>query len=219
MDRFFGLDSPVMRALSLVADLVILNLLWLICCIPVVTIGASTTAMYAVALKLAAGQDGYVLRRFFRAFKQNFKQATVIHLITGVLILILFADYTFYLKGFQVPKPLLVLVFATGILLAAFLSWVYPVLSRFDNSVKNTCKNAGLMAVAHLPFTLLILALNLVCPLLFGLYTALFFKWLIVWILCGGSVIAYLNSFALNHCFKRYIPEEILEKEQADLAE
>ena len=215
MNRFFSLDSPIMRALSIVADLVFLNLLWLVCCIPVVTIGASTTAMYTVALKLAKGDDGYVVRRFFKAFKQNFKQATIINLVVCVFAAIIAVDYYIYTHGGVVPAPMLILLMVVTLLLVIFLSWVYPVLAQFDNTIKNTCKNAFAMSIVHLPFTVIITVMNLVCPVLFLFFTEMFVKWMIAWILLGGSAIAYVNSFALNHCFKRYIPQEILDEEES----
>ncbi|MDO5411359.1 MAG: YesL family protein [Lachnospiraceae bacterium] len=216
MERFLGLDSPIMRALSMVADLVILNLLWLICCIPVVTIGASTTAMYTVALKLAKGQDGYVFKRFMKAFKLNFKQATIIHLIVCAFAAILGLDYYIYKNGGLIPKPMLILITAVGIAGIIFASWVYPILAQFDNSIKNTIKNAFAMAIVHFPVTIVIVVLNLVSPAIFLFFTGFFVRWMILWILAGGSAIAYLNAFALNMCFKRYIPKEILEKEKED---
>ena len=90
MGRLFNLDSPLMSGLSKVADLIWLNILAFIFCIPVVTIGASITALNYVALKMVRNEDGYVTRAFFKSFKQNFKQATIIWLIMllifGVII-------------------------------------------------------------------------------------------------------------------------------------
>ncbi len=214
MERFLGIDSPVMRALSIAADLAVLNLLWLVCCIPLVTIGASTTAMYSVALKLAKGDDGYVCRRFFRAFKQNFKQATVIHVVACVFAAIFAADFFIYTHGGTVPQFFLILLLAAALLAAIFLSWVYPILAQFENSLWNLCKNAWAMAIVHLPFTVILLAVNLISPVFILCYTEWFVKGMVVWILFGGSAVAYLNSFALNHCFRRYIPKEILEEEE-----
>ena len=86
---FFNYDNPVWRFIGKFGDLIILNILWLVCSIPVITIGASTTAVYYVTLKLARDDDGYTIRSFFKSFKENFKQSTVIWLIllaVGVIL-------------------------------------------------------------------------------------------------------------------------------------
>lgn len=88
MGRIFDMDSPVMRFLGRLADLMILNLVTLLCCLPVVTIGASLTAMHYVLLKMVRNEESYIVRSFFKSFKENFKQATVIWLIILLLSLI-----------------------------------------------------------------------------------------------------------------------------------
>ena len=82
MGKLFSLDNPFWRSLNTVADMLILNLLYVACCLPVITVGAATSALYAVSMKLASkDEDIYVTRSFFRAFVSNFKQATLIWLI------------------------------------------------------------------------------------------------------------------------------------------
>lgn len=81
LSGFFNYDNPVWRFIGKFGDLIILNVLWFVCSIPIFTIGASTTAVYYVTLKLARNDDGYTIRSFFKSFKENFKQATIIWLI------------------------------------------------------------------------------------------------------------------------------------------
>ena len=78
---FFNYDNPVWRFIGKFWDVLVINFLWIICSIPIVTIGSSTTAMYYVTLKLARDEDGYTIQSFFKSFKENFKQATAIWLI------------------------------------------------------------------------------------------------------------------------------------------
>lgn len=89
MGRFFDLESPLMRVLNRVADLMILNLLMVVCCIPIITTGAAVTAMHYVLLKMVRGEEGYLIRGFFKSFKANFKQATLIWLIMLVVIAVI----------------------------------------------------------------------------------------------------------------------------------
>ena len=78
MGRLFEIDGKLFHAMSKIADLVTLNLLWLICCLPVVTIGASTSALYCVTLKMAGNEDTYVCSSFFHSLKENMKQSLII---------------------------------------------------------------------------------------------------------------------------------------------
>ena len=71
--NFFNLDSPFMRFLTKMADLIILNILYMICCIPIVTIGAASTALYTVSMKAVKNEESYIIRGYFKAFKENFK--------------------------------------------------------------------------------------------------------------------------------------------------
>ncbi len=93
MGKFFDIDSPFIQFLNRVADLMILNFLVMICCLPIFTIGASYTAMHYVLLKMVRKEEGYLIRGFFKSFKQNFKQATLIWL--GMLVLIAFFGVDF----------------------------------------------------------------------------------------------------------------------------
>ena len=81
MDKLFDLDNPFFRFISKLVDVIWLNILWLIFSIPMVTIGASTTAMFSVTMKMARDKEGYVFQGFWKAFKENFKQATIIWII------------------------------------------------------------------------------------------------------------------------------------------
>ena len=92
MGRLFSLDSPLFSFLSKVADLIILNILVMICCIPIVTVGASLTALHYVVLKMVRNEDSYIVRSYFKPFKQNFRQATVIWLIMLLIFAVLLGD-------------------------------------------------------------------------------------------------------------------------------
>ena len=113
MGGLFDLDSPVMRFLSKMADLIILNLLAFVCCLPIFTIGASMTALHYVLLKIVRNEEGYVVRGFFKAFKSNFKQATVIWLILLAVLFVLLGDFMiFKYSGIVFPKWLQIALIA-----------------------------------------------------------------------------------------------------------
>ena len=98
LQGIFNYDNPVWRFIGKLGDLMILNILWVICSIPIFTMGASTTAVYYVTMKLVRGDDGYTLRNYFKSFKENFKQATVIWLLMLLTGFILGFDLYFFLR-------------------------------------------------------------------------------------------------------------------------
>lgn len=206
MNRFFSIDGKGFGFLGTASDLVILNLLWLLCCIPVVTIGASTTALYAVVIKMVKNEDSYVARGFFSSFRQNFRQATAIWLILLTVMAVLFFDFYFCshapIKGARV----LFIPFATiTALLALVLVYVFPIQAVFQNTIWKTLKNSLFMALAHLPLSLLALAVSMgpaaVLFLAAGNWEqALFFNCVI-----GFAFFAWTNCHILVRVFSRYM--------------
>ena len=97
--NIFDEGSPVLRFLNRVTDLLVLNLLALLMCLPVVTVGASLTAMHYVLLKLVRDEEGYIAKSFFRSFKRNFLQATVIWLIFAALWVLTISNLVMIVQG------------------------------------------------------------------------------------------------------------------------
>ena len=160
MSKIFDLDSPFMRVLNRVADLMILNFLMIICCIPIITIGAACTGMHYVLLKIVRGEEGYLVRGFFKSFKQNFRQATILWLIMLLVIAVYIGDFLiFTYSGVKFPTILVIAILGLALVLLMVAVYVFPVLSRFDNTVKNTIKNAFCMAVLNLPKTIMMVVL------------------------------------------------------------
>ena len=196
--------------MSKVADLCILNIICVICCIPVITAGASITAMYYVTLKMVRNEEAYIVRSFFKSFKQNFKQATIINLIMLLIGLVLYVDLNVS-KAMQGGAGHIFHVIFMAFVLIYFILflYVYPVLARFYNTIKNTIKNALFMAIRHLPYTV-VMVLIAVCPLLlllvksYQIQSTLF----VLFLLMGFALIAYCNSYFLAKIFDNYMPKE-----------
>lgn len=204
MGRFFDLESPLMRVLNRVADLMILNLLMIVCCIPVITTGAAVTAMHYVILKMVRGEEGYLVKGFFKSFRENFKQATLIWLIMLVIIAVYIGDTVILLfSGLTFPKPLTIAVIAVGIIIALIAMYIFPLLARFENTIRNTIKNAALIAVGNLPKTIL-MAVIYVLPLVIVYFSA--YAMLFVF-LFGISVPAYGAAWLYSNIFKKFEPE------------
>lgn len=215
MGRFFNMDNKFFVFMGKIADLCMLNLLCIICCIPIVTAGASLTALYYVTMKMVRNEETYIFRSFFRSFKQNFKQATVINIIMLAAAALLYIDTNIAGKMGQPAGKILGMIFAAFTLLyVMILLYVYPLLAKFYNSVKNTFKNAILMAIRHLPYTILML-LICACPILILFIPSFQIQMSLIMlvILFGPAVIAYGNSHFFVRIFDKYIPEESVSEE------
>lgn len=216
MNRFFSMDNKFFVFMGKVADLCLLNLVCLACCIPIVTAGASITALYYVTLKMVRNEESYIFRSFFKSFKQNFRQATIIHLIMVAAAVLLYLDTNIVKVMGEPMSQIMSVIFAVFTLVyAMILLYLYPILAKFYNSVKNTFTNAVLMAIRHLPYTIIML---IICalPLLIFFVPSLQMQMTLILLLLlfGMAVIAYLNSFFLVKIFDKYIPEN--SEEDAD---
>lgn len=204
MGSFFSPDSKFMQTMSRLADLVVLNLLFLVSCIPLFTIGAASTAMYTVCFQLGTEKESGIFRTYFRSFRENFKQSTVLFLILALLLLALFFDT---LLLFSMTGWLRYGCVLTGFLLVLAVlmySYAFPLLSQFANSTRQTLKNSLFLSLGYLPRSLLIGALN-VFPLalaLLNLYT--FLQTAMMWAFLYFSAAAYFNSLLLKKVFAHY---------------
>ena len=198
MSSFFNMDSPIMRFLSRVCDLMILNVLCIICCLPVITAGASITALYSVTLKMVRGEESYIFKGFFKAFKENFKQSTILWLIMAALGIFIFVDYrAASLLPANMSKIFQVLIGAILVLYLMVLTYVFPYTARFENNIKNILKNSLLLAI---------------CPLALGFVTFLTPTTLVygsmLWVVLGFATVAYVASIIFRKVFEKYEPHE-----------
>lgn len=206
MSKFFNLDSPIMQALSKIADLVVLNVFCLICCLPVFTIGASVTALYDAVGRLLRDEGGIYLA-FWKAFASNFKQATAQWLLLLVCGALLVFSLIFYLGSEWSFGIVLVLVTLVLLFLwCAITAWVFPLQSRFYNSVKQTLQNSLLCAIAYLPRTVVMIVLNCLPVALFFISPTVFFQVSVVFLFIWFSLVAYWNLKLLKKPFDKFTP-------------
>ena len=136
MNRLFTPDNPVMQFITKLACTAYLNLLWFICCIPIVTAGASTTALYYVTLKMVKDEESGLTRAFFHSFKENFRQGTIIWLILLAAGIVLGIDgYVLYHLRFEhIFWTIITAIFViVAIAYAIICLYIFPLLSRFSN--------------------------------------------------------------------------------------
>ena len=163
--RFFSYDSKFGRLFLKISYACCLNTLWFICCLPIVTIGASTTALYYTSFKIAKDEGSFITTMFFRSFKQNFKQATMIWLIMLVTGLTIGVDavllYRLHLTttgtAAVVWTLLLAVIFACMVLYVIVLFNIFPLLSIASNTTANMFKNAFLIGTHYLFVTILVI--------------------------------------------------------------
>ena len=203
-----------------VGDLILLNVLWLICCIPIITIVPATAALYYVTLKIARKEEPNIVKPFFHSFRQNLKQGIPITLLFLALGILLFIDIriAFAMEN-ALGQILLPIFIVLCIFLAAMVSYACPLQAQFYNPIRTTLKNSLILSAAHPLRTLVILVLNLIpiALLLFGTYY--FIITTPVWLMLGFSLIALLNSYLFVKSFAKYMPpEDPIGEEEIEIA-
>jgi|GEM_PF-43205 len=218
LNGIFNLDSPIMRFLSRVADLMILNLLFLLCSIPLVTIGASWTALTYVTLKMKDEEEGYLWKSFLHSFRINFRQSTIIWLIMLVFGVI-FGTELLMLRGAEgnVNAAMRVMVLIAIVLWLFEFVYVFALQARFYNTIRQTFMNALLMALANAPRSVAMVAIFLailIIPMLNGatiVYVPLY------WLILGFAVQALINARFLHPALKRLMPAEETAQATSDM--
>ena len=166
--KFFSYDSRFGRLMLILCDACLLNMLWFICSIPVVTIGASTTALYDVSLKLVRDKEQYIIPMFFRSFRENFRQATVLWLIMAGVGVLLAADgyIVFHMRARShgtvavLWTLLLALLIAAAIVYTIVLLYVFPLTATVRNTNAAMLKNAFLVGTHYLFATIAVFAVH-----------------------------------------------------------
>lgn len=213
--RIFNIDSGFNRALGKIADMVILSICWLVCCLPVVTVGAATSALYYASMKNHLG-EGTIIRNFFRAFVRDFKQSLLLELIVVAVAGVLIVDL-YVLPQMDIPLGGLVQVVLTvvAVLGIAMLSYLFPLVARYENTMVQRFQNAVFMSLMNFHYTLLIVAINCAPLLLLVLMTDLFLSIIPLLVLIWPGMCALINAKLFLKIFKQYEnqPEEELQEQ------
>ena len=221
MQKLFHYDSPFIKWVNRMGRIVILNILWVLCCIPILTIGAATTAMYRVAMALAERkEDVSVTGDFFRAFRSNFKPATLVWLILLIPTVLILLNLSMLLSGglgtsaatyviCLIPVPPLLFI----------LAYVFAYVATFEDRPMRTIVNSAIISISNLPKTMAMVVLNLLPFALYLLATELFIRLLFVWLLFAGALIAYLNSKLILRAFRPYLKQNADKTSEAETME
>ena len=204
MKNIFNLESPLMQMLTRAGDMILLNVLFLICCIPVITIGASIAAMHKMMQELIYETDSGTFKGFFRAFKANFKQATLLWIIILLVILSLGCDVMLiisFFSGSESVKWMFILLAVLAVLVCCVASYMIPLLVRYENTLREHLTNAAVLAIIKLPRTIGLVALNLMPLVILTLSLNVFIQTLIFWVVIGFSFTTYLQVELLKPVF------------------
>ena len=208
MNSLFKSNNPVFRILTRIFDLMYLNLLCLLCCIPVITIGASVTALYYCMLKISRDSDSSISKMFFSSFRLNLKQGIIITIILAGCILFLIADiFACDIINLAISKYIKIFLYILLFGFALIASYAFPLLAQFENSIKNILKNSFFMAISNIGYSLIIVILNAIPIILVLFLPELFLFTILLWLTLGFSSIAMINSKMFVIIFNKYIPE------------
>ena len=207
MRNLFSIDAPVMVFITRLAYSMYLGMLWLFCCIPVVTAGAATTALFSVTLKMVKNEEGRITSQFFHAFKSNFKQSTIVWLILLLAGSILGVDgYALYHLHFQnMFWTILTAVYLVALAAyAIILMYIFPLMAYFDNTVPAMLRNSIMIGMRYLICTAVMAAIYFIMAcIVINVLTPL--------IVFAEGLCAFLCSFLLINVFHACEPhsEEI----------
>lgn len=207
MNSILSPDSKFIAVLTRLADLIILNAVFLVTCIPVITAGPALTALYYVAFSLGTEKEKKTVRAYFRAFKANFGPALKLWLIFLIPGAALTVDILLFLS---LPSGA-VWIFVVLCLLAAFelliFGYAFPLAGIFENDIRTTLKNAVLLSIVKLPVSILIAAIN-AFPLFVFLYDpTTFYASLYIWVGIYFSAAAFLISKLLRSVLQPFLSD------------
>lgn len=215
MASLFRFDGPIGRLISRITDLFFLNILWLICCLPIVTIAASTAALHYVTMRMVRDEDSGIFKNFFHSFRQNLKQSVVISLIYVISgIFLLFVIYLF--NHLELGGWYLWSVFLYLALLIHFIvfGYVFPIFAKFENSTRMLIKNAYFMAIRYPVNTLVVTVINALPLILAFFVPELFARLAILWVLIMFAVQSYWNASLFRRIFDQFIPAEEITSDE-----
>lgn len=212
--KFLQEDTPITALLTRFMDLILVNVLFVLCCVPILTIGASFTAMYDVCMKLALRENVKILSDFFGSFARNLKRSTLLYFLTvaaGIFLIIDFRCAVLWETSFRSLFQIVIL--SVGYFYIAVASHAFPALAYFQAPVVPTVRHAFVLAMKNGIYTVFVMLMDLLPLLILFLAPVLFFRILLVWMSFGFALLAYLNSL---HLVRLFDPERVKELEEEE---
>ncbi|MBQ6551621.1 MAG: DUF624 domain-containing protein [Lachnospiraceae bacterium] len=214
MGKLFNINNPFWTFMGKLVDVVVLHFVWLVCSIPIVTIGPATTALYYALLKDTRDEGAHYVRNFFKSFKENMRQGIILGLIMTVFGVLMGFSLYFYFFAMENVGILTTILKALSILVALIylfiLQYVFALLARFENTVKRTIQNAFLFSIRYIGWTILMIIILIVPVFIFFWFT------FIPLLIPGYALVVFLDCYILNHIFKPYVSEQTGEEDDPD---
>ncbi len=201
------LEHPVIIFLTRVMDVLILSILWILCSIPLVTIGASTAALYHTTLKLARGEAVKTARTFFKGFALHWKQASLALPVLVIILAIALGDYIVLQSGLlPMPSKWFTVIFAIPIPLALlFCGYVLPTVANYQDKLRVTFVKAAAALIRNIFLAILVMVLNWFALVWFLAWPDSFMQWSIYIIFFAPGGAAYINSLFLSRLYDKHI--------------
>lgn len=204
--KFLSYDGLLARIVRYIWNLFVLNICFILCCLPVITIGAAISAMYAVFLN--DFRESGVLRKFFGAFAENFKQATVIWLIFMALAAVLAANWYYLLTySFGGNGLLLAVAAVVSVLYLSVVSFAFALQAKFENPPLQTMKNALILSIGKLFSGVLMSFVNLFPVIMFVVDLDVFVNVVAIWIPLGFALQIQINALIVRRVFRKLQPK------------
>ena len=202
-------DNIIHIFLNKLGDIIVANLLFLVCCIPIITIGPALTALYHCMLRTEKGNNNGTTKTFFRAFKENFRQSLIVWLGLLAVGFILFLNIRFLQNTASVvSKPLFYVSLGIAGLVIILALYIFPVIAAFANTTVNLLKNAYVFAFLHFPSTLAIAVITILPMFMTYRDIKLLPLYACCWFFFGFGLTAYVNSLLLYRMFKPFLEKE-----------
>ncbi len=193
------------------ANLIVINLLCIVCCIPIITAGPAICAMYYCMLKVVRKQEMKPVKDFFHSFKDNLKQGCIMQLIVLAVsvaaVFLLRYAISIFANG-SLDQVIACILFIITFAISLDFTMLYPAQAQFANPLNITFKNAFLFAISNLPYVFVMILLNVLPILLFLGWTELFIVLVPFYLFMGFAGTCYINCRLLKKIFKPYVPEE-----------
>lgn len=202
----FSMDGIFYKVGTLIFDMFFLNLLWFVFSLPIVTMGASTTALFYVCGKKVRGEEGYIFRDFWKSFKMNFKQSTIVWLLFLLVAFILIVDFKNISIMGSMARYFSIMLFVISFESFITYLYVFPILSKFYIKTTRLIKTSFFMANKHLLTTIGCILIAIAAFYIF--YKFPFFMFFMF------ASYAYVASFLFKRVFDKYAPEDEQEDEE-----
>lgn len=205
---FLSDDGIFGRIFGFLGKLIALNLLWIVCSLPVVTAGASTTALFYCTLRLHKDGEVRVLRDFFKSFRQNFRQSTIVWTLLAVVAAVIYLEKeSIATMPGSMPQIFMLVIAAVCIPLVLVALYIFPVIAAFENKITVLFTNAFCFALKNIGFALLVAVITIL-PMFMTLVDAKMFPvYLFIWLMCGFSLTACADAWFMWKLFRPYLTD------------